>query len=161
MSRVLLNEQIFEYIPLFRNGKSVLNEKETFGYRQDKTYLIKMLHKLGLFCSECHKAEAAREKLDSVAVTPEYIAKRLEEIAQKIAQEDQEQECQFLQSRRTQVQDFFYETNEELLARGKEELASLSGEDRRAALLRYAQKTFNKGMETQLKILIEEYPAED
>ena len=117
-----------------------------------------MLHELGLFCSECHKAEAAREKLDSVAVTPEYIAKRLEEIAQKI---DQEQECQFLQSRRTQVQDFFYETNEELLATGKEELASLSGEDRRAALLRYARKTLNKGMETQLKILIEKYPAED
>ena len=158
MSRVLLNEQLSEYRPLYRNGKSVLNEKETFGYRQDKTYLIKMLHKLGLFCSECHKAEAAREKLDSITVTPEYIAKRLEEIAQKI---DQEQECQFLQSRRTQVQDFFYETNEELLARGKEELASLSGEDRRAALLRYARKTFNKGMETQLKILIEEYPAED
>ena len=158
MSRVLLNEQLSEYRPLYRNGKSVLNKKETFGYRQDKTYLIKMLYELNLFCGGDHKAEAAREKLDSITVTPEYIAKRLEEIAQKI---DQEQECQFLQSRRTQVQDFFYETNEELLATGKEELASLSGEDRRAALLRYARKTFNKDMETQLKILIEEYPVEE
>ena len=111
--------------------------------------------------------------LHTFGVDWDYIYTAEEEAAWKIAAPKdfaiygsktelaRDQSGQFLQGRVSQVRHFFNEANQELLSRGKEELASLSGVDRRAALLRYARKTLNVDMETQLKLLIEEYRVED
>lgn len=149
MSAVMINGRLWE------NGMPVVNEKETLGYHKDKNTLVDMLHN-------------SKDNWDQVATAEEETAWQREPAnADLVAVYGtlqaliRELESSVWQSCTSRVRHFFNETNEELLAKGKEELALLSGQDRRAALLRYARKTLNEDMETQLKILIEKYPAED
>lgn len=136
MSAVLLNGQLYE------NGERVANDKETLGYREDNWDRVATAEE---------EAAWQREPASAELVANSWTLQGWAE----------EVESSVWQSSTSRVRHFFNVANQELLARGKEELASLSGVDRRAALLRYARKTFNEDMETQLKILIEEYRVED
>ena len=149
MSAVLLNGQLWE------NGELVVNDKETLGYRKDKNTLVSMLHEAG---GDWDRVPTAGEE---EAWQREPANADLVAMCGTLQAWSEEVRSSYWQSSNSRVRHFFYEANQELLARGKEELALLSGEDRRAALLRYARKTLNEDMETQLKILIEKYPAED
>ena len=146
MSAVMINGRLYE------NGKPVGLDKETLGYVRDRELLIDIREHIFKKESRVFSAEEEEAfRLDSPDLFASYGS--LKEYWLNY--------CGQFSKDRSGLNEFFYDTNQELLASGKEELTSLSGLDRRAALLQYAVKSLNEDMEAQLKILIQEYPVQD